>query len=55
MQTVFNAGANSVKVYPTVGLKINALAANAPMTLAPNTACLFKCVSTTRVYGVLSA
>lgn len=44
-----------MKVYPPSGMKINALTANAAMTLAINTACLFKCVSTTRVYGVLSA
>ena len=54
-QTVFNAGANAVKVYPPSGMKINALAANAPMLLATNTGCIFKCVSTTRVFGVLSA
>lgn len=54
-QTVFNAGANAVKVYPPSGMKINSLAANAPMTLATNTGCIFKCVSTTRVFGVLSA
>ena len=54
-QTVFNAGANAVKVYPPSGMKINALAANAPMLLAPNTGCYFKCVSATRVFGVLSA
>ena len=54
-QTVFNAGANAVKVYPPSGMKINALAANAAMTLATNTGCIFKCVSTTRVFGVLSA
>ena len=54
-QTVFNAGANAVKVYPPSGMRINALAANAPMTLATNTGVIFKCVSTTRVFGVLSA
>ena len=54
-QTVFNAGANAVKVYPPSGMKINALATNAPMTLATNTGCLFKCISTTRVFGILSA
>lgn len=54
-QTVFNAGANAVKVYPTSGMKINALAANSPMLLATNTGCVFHCVSTTRVFGVLSA
>lgn len=54
-QTVFNAGANAVKVYPPSGMKINALATNAAMLLATNTGCLFKCVSSTRVFGVLSA
>ena len=54
-QAVFNAGANAVKIYPPSGLKINALAANAAMTLAVNTGCIFKCVSTTRIFGVLSA
>jgi len=55
LQSVFNAGANAVKVYPPVGMRINALATNAHMLLATNTGCLFKCVSTTRVFGVLSA
>lgn len=54
-QTVFNAGANAMKLYPPSGFRINALAADAPMLLAVNTGCLFKCVSTTRVFGVLSA
>lgn len=54
-QSVFNAGANSVKVYPPSGFKINALSANEPMLLAVNTGCIFKCVSSTRVFGVLSA
>lgn len=55
LQTVFNAGANAVKVYPPSGFKINSLSTNSPMTLPTNTGCLFKCVSTTRVFGVLSA
>jgi len=54
-QTVFNAGANAVKVYPPTGMRINALAANAGMLLSVNTGCLFQCVSTTRIFGVLSA
>lgn len=54
-QSVFNAGANAVKVYPPSGMKINNLATNAAMLLATNTGCIFKCVSTTRVFGVLSA
>lgn len=54
-QTVFNAGANALRIYPPTGMKINALAANASMTLATNTGVFFKCVSSTRVFGVLSA
>ena len=54
-QSVFNAGANALRVYPPTGMSINALAANAYMTLATNTGVWFKCVSTTRVFGVLSA
>ncbi len=54
-QTVFNSGANALKVYPVVGSQINALTTNLPMTLAPNTGVVFKCVSSTRVFGILSA
>lgn len=54
-QTVFNAGANPLKIYPPSNKSINALTANAPMTLATNTGCLFKFVSSTRIFGVLSA
>lgn len=53
--TVFNAGANPLSVYPPSGMKINALPTNGAMILAVNTGCLFKFVSTTRVFGVLSA
>ena len=54
-QTVFNAGANALKVYPPSGMKINNLPADQPMLLATNTGCLFKFVSSTRIFGVLSA
>lgn len=54
-QTVFNAGANPLNVYPPSGMKINALSANTPMVLYTNTGCLFKFVSSTRVFGILSA
>ena len=54
-QTVYNAGANPLKVYPPSGLKIRPLAANAAMTLGVNTGCIYKCVSTTTIYGILSA
>ena len=54
-QYVFNAGANPLKVYPPVGFKINSLTTNGPMILSINTGCIFKCMSSTRVMGVLSA
>ncbi len=54
-QTVFNAGANSLKIYPTSGFQINNLPVNTAMTLATNTGVMLKCVSSTRVFGVLSA
>ena len=54
-QSVFNAGANAVRVYPPSGFRINALSTNAAMLLARNTGVIFKCVSSTRVFGVLSA
>ena len=54
-QTVFNSGANPLRVYPPVGSQINNLTANQAMILSTNTGCLFKRVSTTKVFGVLSA
>lgn len=55
VQTVYNGGANGLRVYPPTGAKINALATNAAMILAVNTACDFKCVSATKIIAVLSA
>ena len=54
-QTVFNSGANPLKVYPPVGSKINSLPTNVWMILAVNTGCIFKRVSSTKFFGVLSA
>ena len=54
-QTVFNAGANALRVYPQSSQRINALPLNQHITLATNTGCLFKMVSSTRWFGVLSA
>lgn len=54
-QTVFNGGVNPLKIYPPSGMSINSLTINLPMILATNTGVLFKCVSATRVFGVLSA
>lgn len=54
-QIVYNGGANAVKVYPPVNSKINGLAANSGMTLAPNTTCEFWWLSDTQIVGILSA
>lgn len=53
---VYNAGANSLKVYPdqtTVG--INQLSVGTAMTLGTNTGCKFRKVSATQVVAYLSA
>lgn len=54
-QRVFNAGANTLKVYPASGVQINGLPANQAINLPVNTGVIFTSVSTTRVFGVLSA
>lgn len=54
-QFVFNSGANPLNVYPPSGMKINNLTANQAMILQKSTGVLFKCISTTKVFGVLSA
>ena len=54
-QTVFNGGANSVKIYPTSGAQINGLGTNNAMLLAPNTVCHFWNLSSVQTIGVLSA
>jgi hypothetical protein len=54
-QAIYNGGANALKVYPPTGARINNAATNAAVTLAPNTGCLFNCVSITQWFGVLSA
>lgn len=54
-QTVFNAGANPLRVYPPSGQQINSLPSDQHMTLATNTGVLLKKVSSTRWFGVLSA
>ncbi len=54
-QTVYNGGANSVKIYPTSGAQINGLGTNNGMLLAPNTACHFWNLTATQTIGILSA
>lgn len=53
--TIFNGGANPLKVYPHSGAKINGLSTNAATLLAANTSIALTCVSTTRWIGLLSA
>lgn len=54
-QWVLNSGANPLNVYPPSGMKINQLASNVAIVLNVNTAAMFKCISTSKVIGVLSA
>lgn len=54
-QSVFNSGSNPLRVYPPVGSQINSLSTNQAMILSTNTGCIFKRVSSTKVFGVLSA
>jgi len=54
-QTVFNATSTALKVYPPSGFQINSLVVNSAITLAPQTGVMFKCISTSRIFGVLSA
>ena len=53
--SVLNLGANALMVYPPSGMKINALPTNQGMQLGLNTAVMFRCISTTRIAGFLSA
>ena len=53
-QTVYNGGANPITVYPPTGSQINGLGTNNGVALPSATACLFKCVSSTRWIGILS-
>lgn len=54
-QTIYNAGVNSLKVYPPSGAKINQLATNAPILLSINTCATFYYLSATQWIGSLSA
>lgn len=53
--TVFNAGTNTLKVYPYTSEQINALPTNQHFLLSVNTGVMLKKVSSTRWFGVLSA
>lgn len=52
---LYNGGANAVAVYPNVGAKINSLTTNGSALLAPNTACIYFCFSSTQWVCDLSA
>lgn len=59
-QTVYNGGANAVRVYPPVGMQINGLTANSAHILAPNTTCQYYTVTDTsgttpQIIALLSA
>ena len=54
-QTVYNGGANAVKIYPTSGTQINGLGTNNAMLLSPATACHFWNLNSTQTIGILSA
>ncbi len=54
-QFVYNGAATAFFVYPPSGMRINALATNVGVTLAADTSCFYKCISTTRIFKVLSA
>lgn len=53
-QWVYNGGANVLTVYPPSGSKINNLSTNGGVQIPTNTACTFKCLTSTRWVGVLS-
>src|SRR3990167_414043 len=55
VQIVYNGGANTLKVYPQTSGTINQLAANASITLATNTTCVFFAATSGIWVGVLSA
>ena len=56
-QYVYNAGANTLKVYPPLGAKINALATNTAFSLCVGIGIIFKCYSATQIimFGSMSA
>ena len=54
-QTVYNAGANPLKIYPQSGAKINQIATNSPHVLPPYTMCEYFKVTATRWIGQMSA
>lgn len=55
-QWVHNAVVSaSIVVYPPTGSKINQIATNGGMTLAPNTGVLCKTISATQILAILSA
>ena len=53
-QTIYNGGANDLRVYPSASTQINGLGTNNPMLLPPATTCDFRRISSTLWTGVLS-
>ena len=54
-QMVYNAGANPLLVYPPSDYNINQLSADAAITLATNTNCVFWTLNSTQIIAMLSA
>ena len=53
-QSVYNGGANILRIYPDSGAKINSLPANQAVLIPINTAAIFKRMTATRWAGVIS-
>jgi hypothetical protein len=53
--SVFNAGANSLNVFPSTGDAINALSANAAFAVASGKSAVFGCAKTGQWHSILSA
>lgn len=54
-QTIFNASANALLVYPPTGMKINALAVNASFSLPSGKTCAFKYLGSNQYITLLAA
>lgn len=53
--TIYNGGANALLVYPALGESINALSANASLSVATNKSIMFVKTSATRWVSLLTA
>lgn len=53
--TVYNSGANALKIYPPSGAQINGLGSNAAMTLPTSTCVTLTWITSTQIVANLSA